>query len=263
MAGLWVWIIPTFGWRPVLFAAGLGFWVFCVPLALVIRDRPEPYGQQPDGDALSQDARAAASKTPDVTYPLGAVLRSRSYWQYVLASAFLGASWAVLTFGVAALLSFGLSRWVAGVLLVWLTVSSIPARLLSGVLADLFDKRLVLAGAIALQMVAVLLIAGITNVWIAFLAFFLLGSSIGSQSPTRLSLQAEYWGRSIYGRLSGIQQGISAIPAILAPVFVGWMYDLQGSYRLAFILVAMPLLVAIPLTLTIRPISTAKPATVA
>ena len=254
LAGLWVWIIPMFGWRAVLFAAGLGFWVFCMPLALVIRDRPEPYGQEPDGGPGPVAAKTTEkSQAADVNYPLSVILRSRGYWQFVLTSSLMGASWAVLTFAVAALQSFGLAVAAIAFLMVWVTISSIPARLLSGVLADIFDKRLVLAGAITLQLMAVLLVAATTTFWMAFLAFFLLGSSIGGQSPIRLALQAEYWGRSVYGRVSGIQQGISAAPAILAPIFVGWMYDTNDSYRLAFVLVALPLLLAIPLTLTIRP----------
>jgi len=44
-----VWLIDDYGWRSAVVALGVGTWIICVPLALVIRDRPEQYGLHPDG----------------------------------------------------------------------------------------------------------------------------------------------------------------------------------------------------------------------
>ena len=251
LGGAWIFIIPIFGWRTTLLAAGLGFWVVCIPLALLfIRDRPEPYGLRPDGDVDTMDA---AGEATEQVLPLRTILRSRSYLQYVAALALNGASFAVVTFAVDALRTYGFSNTMTGaIFIVGFALPSLPARLISGWLADTIDKRLVFGGALAMQMAGTLLFAAATTPWMAIAAAALIGMGIGSNSPVRLALQAEYWGRSVFGRLAGIQMGISAIPAIASPLFVGWVFDTFGSYRPAFAIVAMPLAISVVLALTLK-----------
>ena len=259
LGGLWILIIPIFGWRDTLLVAGLGFWVFCLPLAFfIIRDKPEPLGLLPDGDEPGTETPlggdAGGGEAPIL--PMRRILRDRGYWQYVAASALNSASFAVVTFAADALDSYGFSNTLAGGIFIFgFALPSLPARLAAGWLADTFDKRLIFGGSLALQMVGTLLFAAATVPWMAFLAAALVGMGIGTNSPARLSLQAEYWGRSVFGRLSGIQMGISSIPAIAAPVFVGFMFDTSGSYRLAFVLLTIPLTLSVLLALTIpRPV---------
>ena len=254
IAGVWAWIIPEFGWRSVLFAAGIGFWVVGLMLIPLIRNRPQDYGMLPDGDEAEPAEPAPSSRAivlPEANFTLREVLRSRGYWQYVIASSLLGASWSVITFEALVLESNGLTSNFIGFVFVWQTMSSIPIRVLAGSMSDYVDKRLVLGAAIVAQGVAVVLMPLSTEPWIALVAGFLLGSAIGAQSPVRLALQAEYWGLSIFGRVSGIQQGLSSIPAIAAPFVIGWLYEETESYLLGFLIIAAILTVSVPLTLTV------------
>lgn len=257
LASVWVWVIAAVGWRLPLVLAGVGFWVVCIPLALVMRRRPEDYGQLPDGD----EARASGpteegdssgdSGRGEPLLPLGQVLRSRGYWQFVAASAFADIVFAFVTFAVLALGHFGLPPRAVGLFFLWLGLASLPARLGSGFLVDRFDVRLVFAGSLALQMAGALLFAFTTSAWMAFLAAAFLGMGIGSSTPSRLALQAEYWGRSVFGRLAGIQHAASAPSGIAAPLFIGWMFDTFSSYRPPFAVLGVLLAVAVPLALTI------------
>ena len=260
LAGVWAWVIPEFGWRTVLFAAGLGFWAVGVILIPIIRNRPQDYGMEPDGESAENDETAASSRAtvlPEANFTLREVLLSRGYWQYVIASSLLGASYAVITFEALILEENGLSTRFIGLMFVWQTASSIPIRVVAGTIADYVDKRVVLGVAITVQGIAIVLFPLATEWWIAMIAGFLLGSAIGSQSSVRLALQAEYWGLAIFGRVSGIQQGLSSLPAIAAPVAIGWMYDQTGSYLIGFLGVAAILSISVPLTLTVsRPNTT-------
>ena len=255
LGGIWILIIPIFGWRDTLLVAGLGFWVVCMPLTyLVMKDKPEPYGYLPDGDEPGSEAPAegAAGGGEAPVLPIRTILRDRGYLQYVGASALNSASFAVVTFAADALDSYGFSNFIAGSIFIFgFALPSLPARLAAGWMADNFDKRLIFGGSLALQMAGTLLFAAATVPWMAFVAAAMMGMGIGTNSPARLSLQAEYWGKGVFGRLSGIQMGISSIPAILAPVFVGFMFDTSGSYRLAFALLTVPLTLAVLLALTI------------
>ena len=51
--------IDVFGWRDVLFAVGVGFWIMGIPAIILARRRPEDFGQLPDGDEEEVDAADA------------------------------------------------------------------------------------------------------------------------------------------------------------------------------------------------------------
>ena len=263
LAGVWAWIIPEFGWRSVLFGAGVGFWVVGMLLIPLIRNRPQDYGMVPDGGDAPVDETAPSSRAnilPEANFTLRDVLRSRGYWQYVIASALLGASWSIITFEALILQKNGFSKEFIAFMFAWQTSSSIPIRIIAGTIADYVDKRVVLAVGITVQGIAIVLIPMSTVPWLTILAGFLLGSAIGSQSSVRLALQAEYWGLAIFGRVAGIQQGLASLPAIMSPVAIGWLYDQTDSYVIGFVIVAATLSLSIPLTLTVtRPRQASAP----
>ena len=262
LGGTWILIIPALGWRTTLLFAGFGFWAICIPLAFfVIKDRPEPWGLRPDGDVSLDEVQAAARRPAAPLLPIRTILRSRGYWQYVTALAFNSASFSTVIFAADALTTYGFSNTVTGSIFIFgFALPSLPARLAAGWLADTFDKRYVFGGALTLQMIGTLVMAFAVAPWMAFVAAALVGMGIGSNSPSRLSLQAEYWGSSVFGRLAGIQMGVSALPAILSPLFVGFMFDTFGTYRLPFALISLPLVVSVTLALTIpRPAHVGHP----
>lgn len=262
LAAIWVPVIDLTDWRIACVIAGIGFWIFCIPLALVMKTKPEDYGLRKDGDPPehttenlpSQNTSPAVNSSSDVNIPMSEILRSRSYWQYVAFGALaVGTQGGVVLFLVPALKSYGISLAMSGLIVLWFTVSSIPIRLLSGFLSDKFDKRVVIAVALVLQVLGIITFGAATNALMGFVSAAMIGSAIGMRNPARLALQADYWGTSVFGRVTGIQMGVAAIPGILTPVFVGLVFDMTGSYRLAFFILASLTSISIPLVLTLRP----------
>lgn len=258
-----VWSIEALGWRDTLVIIGIGMWIFCVPLALVMRRPPEEYGLLPDGDTpVSADDEETSPgegvQPAEGSIPLRAVLRSRAYWQYVILLSIQQAGFsALVVFQIPALKTFGLSTTTAGVVVFAWAVGGIPGRLGAGYLSDIMDKRLVLSGAFILQLVGIVLFLTTTSFTQALFYGVIHGAGWGATTPARLSLQGEYWGRSIFGRLMGLQMGASAVGGIASPVIVGLMFDRTGDYHLPLAIFLLPLVVTIVLTLTLkRPQST-------
>ena len=262
LAAMWVPVIDLTDWRVACVIAGLGFWIFCIPMALVMKTRPEDYGLLKDGDipsikvenGISQDHNETNKAASDVNIPMSEILRSRSYWQYVAFGALsVGTQGGVVLFLVPALKSYGISLAVSGLIVLWFTVSSIPIRLLSGFLSDKLDKRFVIAVALVLQVLGIVTFGATTNALMGFVSAAMIGCAIGMRNPARLALQADYWGTSVFGRVAGIQMGVAAIPGILTPMFVGLVFDITESYRLAFFVLAGLTSISIPLVLTLKP----------
>src|SRR6267378_3014914 len=69
--------LTRFGWRWTAVASGLLVLAIGVPLAQIVRHRPEAYGLRPDGDALVDGAATAAR--PDVRFTARQALATRAF----------------------------------------------------------------------------------------------------------------------------------------------------------------------------------------
>jgi MFS family permease len=148
--------------------------------------------------------------------------------------------------------SVGLSEGVAAASVTAMTLMSLVGRLGFGFLADVVDKRKVMAGAFVLAGLSILLFATVHQAWQIVLVLPLFSLGWGGVIPVRPSFQAEYFGLRAFGAIQGLVFTIATLGGVLGPVFAGWMYDITESYRLAFVLLSVGGLVAAPLVLTVQ-----------
>ena len=252
-----VWLIATTDWRTGLLAVGIGFWVMGIPVSLVMRSRPEDYNLLPDGaplesgDTSSGGESGAASGRREVTYTTREAMRTRVFWQLVLA---MGAGQLIISATVhqiPALTSFGISRGVAGMVILGVSLMSLAGRIAAGWLGDSLDKRHFIAVSFALQFVGTLIFCYTNSYW--HLAGFIIfwGIGFGASIPVRFAMLADYFGRRSFGTIMGIMMTFSTVFGVIGPVFVGWMFDVRGNYREPFLIMAASILISIPLILTL------------
>ena len=268
ITALLVVLIREYGWRDAAFLTGIGTWITCIPLALVLRRRPEVYGLRMDGDppendSTGNDANVDAQGNDEQSFTsVRGILRSRSYLLYVGALSMQQiAITAMVVHHIPALVSYGFSKETAGAMVVVFTIASIPMRFFSGALADRFDKRLVVAAMLSFQLAGGILFIFVANIWVAILFEVIYGTGWGGSNAARLSLQGEYWGRGIFGSLMGLQVGAGAIGGLISPVLVGWLADTY-DYRIAFMTVVIPLALAVVMVLMMTRPQSGSPDTV-
>ncbi len=254
ITALLVVLIREYGWRDAALFTGIGTWITCIPLALVLRRRPEHYGLRMDGDLPEADA-SESGQSSTMTEPeptpggVRSILLSRSYLLYVGALSMQQiAITAMVVHHIPALVSYGFSVETAGAMVVVFTVASIPMRFFSGALADRFNKKLVVATMLSFQLAGGILFIFVANIWVAILFEVIYGTGWGGSNAARLSLQGEYWGRGIFGSLMGLQVGAGAVGGLISPVLVGWLADAY-DYRIAFMTVVLPLALAVVMVL--------------
>ena len=254
MTALLVVLIGEYGWRDAALFTGIGTWVTCIPLAMVLRRRPEHYGLRMDGDPPeTDDSESGQAGDPADAEPspgaVRSILLSRSYLLYVGALSMQQvAITAMVVHHIPALVSYGFSMETAGAMVVVFTVASIPMRFFSGALADRFNKKLVVATMLSFQLAGGILFIFIANIWVAIIFEVIYGTGWGGSNAARLSLQGDYWGRGIFGSLMGLQVGAGAVGGLISPVLVGWLADAY-DYRIAFMTVVVPLALAVIMVL--------------
>ena len=251
------WAIAEIGWRNASIAAGLVVWAVGLPLALVMRHRPEYYGLLADGRAPASVSAAPSPTTHESPVAEGyspqQALRMPVFWLLCLV---LGLRWlvisAVVVHFIPMLVGVGLSQEVAAALLGSLALVSVIGRLGFGWLGDRFDKRYVLAGSLFLLTAGCLLFAAVQDWWHAIVFLIIYAPGYGGGATLMFAIRADYFGRRYFGTISGFMDLIQTWGIVLGPVFAGWVWDLTGSYQVAFLIFAATSALATLLTLLLR-----------
>ncbi len=253
-----VWLISTFGWREALLIIAVVQLAICVPLALSIRDRPEDIGLHPDGEPPDAAGEKEVTVAPGLATPEGftvrQALRSSAFWRLALAVSLgnLG-TMAIIVHQIPFLTgSVGLSEGAAAASVTAMVMVSLGGRFGFGYLADVIDKRFVMAGSYAFLALGVLMFAVVFHPWQIVLALPLFGLGWGGIIPVRPALQAEVFGLRAFGAIQGLVFTVATFGALVGPVFAGWMYDQTESYRLAFVILGAAAFLATPMLATLR-----------
>ncbi len=122
-----------------------------------------------------------------------------------------------------------------------------------GWLGDRMDRRYLLASTLLLQALGLVIFAYTRNLAYAVAFVVLFGPGFGGAITMILIIQADYFGRKAFGTIVGVMQGIGAVGGILSPVLAGWVYDVRGSYQLAWLALAILVFVSTPLVLALKP----------
>ncbi len=258
--------IETFGWREVMLACGIGFWIIGFPATLVMRRRPEDYGMVPDGGATddgksnrSKNGRLAAAREHAIT--MRQAIKLRFFWQLAIVTSLGQLVSSTNLFHFAALLEYGMTAALAASAAGAVAIGDLGGRAGIAVLGDKYDKRKMLTIAMIMQTIGVAGLAGINaevlgvnlGLWPLPLFVVFFGLGFGSSIPLRLSILGDYFGRASYGSIVGLTSSVNALFGAAGPALVGLIRDVEGTYRLGFTALAVMLAVSIPLAMGLEP----------
>lgn len=260
------WSISQFGWRETLTFTGIGLLVTALPLCLVIRDKPSNYGYLPDGETstlIYEPTNAPNLRSPSETveqdsdpsttgFTAKAALRTRAFWLLSIIFLFqhIGTS-AVMVHIIPYLESVKVSTTIAATAVTGVTLCSLIGRLSFGLLGDFINKKYLVALALTFQTIGLFIFSFINmdRVWLLIPFLLIYSPGYGGPIPLRPALQADYFGIRSFGTILGLMAAVSMIGGLASPIVAGWLFDVTGSYRLAWQLFALVTLPAIPLML--------------
>jgi MFS family permease len=121
---------------------------------------------------------------------------------------------------------------------------SLVGRLGFGWLADYLSKRWLLTVAWILQGLGILIFAAVQSPWQAVLFLVVFTPGYGGAAPVLPALVAEYFGLRAFGGIQGLLMASGMFGGFTGPIFAGAAYDVVGSYRPAFLILALTALTA-------------------
>ena len=235
-------VIEGIGWRTAAFASGVAVLVIGLPLARVVRHRPEDHGMLPDGAAsyseLSDDPDDEGDEWGMSTRD---ALRTPAFWLISMGQAaallVIGALMVHLVIYIHEDLGYSLA--LAAFAITIQTVGQIIGQFAGAYLGDRWPKRPLIVAALLGHGLAIFMLAIAPVLALVYLAVGINGTAWGLRAPLQMAIRADYFGRRSFGTIMGFSSLVIMSGMIVGPTFAGIMYDQTGSYRMSFLVLAV------------------------
>ncbi|MHB8908161.1 MAG: MFS transporter [Syntrophales bacterium] len=245
LAGLLVpgvaYLIVHYGWRSTLLIMGPLTWLIVLPLSFFLKHSPEHHGLLPDGrpsDPVVDDAyqTGKAAEVPEVDFSLRKSMATSAFW--ILTACFSMqqiTQSTVFVHLIPYLIDLGVNPTSAASVVSLIALTSTAGRYGFGWLGDRFSKKWLLIILFLIQPIAIFSLIRV-RVFMDIIPFVLLYSTAyGGTVVLKATVTGDYYGRKNYGKIFGAIQGFSTFGGIAGPLIAGLVYDIYGSYQLAFI----------------------------
>jgi MFS family permease len=234
------WSFDTVGWRATAMISGLLVLTLGLPLAQLVRTRPEDYGYLPDGVDPGSRPVTARPDSPDegeaVEFTAREALRTRAFWFISLGHGFAVLMVAAVMVHLVLNLNeeLGYSLQAAALIVALMTLLQTVGQLAGGVLGDRFNKRLILTVTMLGHGTALVVLAFANNFWMVLFFAVVHGLAWGVRGPILHAYRADCFGRASFAQVLGFSSLIVMFGMTAGPLVAGILADETGSYRLGF-----------------------------
>ncbi|MFC1868299.1 MFS transporter [Thermodesulfobacteriota bacterium] len=247
-------LIFAYGWRGSYLIFGIIIMVFVVLIAQFLKRDPEQVGQVAYGENngteedLDRGTRA---------FSLKEALSTRQFWMLFVMLICFGFCFFSLQVHISPYITdLGISAKSAAKILAAIGGSSIIGQIALGSIGDKIGNRQAFLIGTVLIAVAIFWLMLANELWTFYLCAVILGLAFGNMSAQESPLIAWLFGLKSHGLILGFFAFSFTIGAAIGPVVFGYIFDVTGNYRFAFLLGAAISLINIILTILLGPVKT-------
>jgi MFS family permease len=239
-----------YGWRHAFLISGALTWVIGLPLTwfFVRPHRPEYYGLLPDGEVLevTEDDNSLieasqiriAAEFGEVEFTLREAIQTRAFWSQTIATLLGSLVWPMVSVHqIPHLIDMGVNPVDAAAALGLMVFISAPARLVGGIMSDRISTnrlKYIRMAARFLNVLGLVFLMRATNLQSVYIFTILYGLGLGISAGSGTAIRGRYFGRKAFSTIQGTGALINLPMNILAPIYIGWVYDVTGSYSSVF-----------------------------
>jgi MFS family permease len=248
-APLTAYLIENMGWRNSIVLLGLVGGGVVILVAQLIKRRPKDIGQFIDGNSIqgldidNNDPNKSEQQDGNPDKPLeeyswtrAEAVRSSAFWKMSLAFGLAAfANGTINLFRVPHLVSQGIDPQIVAYSLSFEAVIVLAIIMPIGYAAGHFQLRYLLIGSQLVRVIVFLLMFVTTEAWQAFLVNGLFGVAATSQMIIMSIIYPDYFGKANIGSIRGLALPVTTALSFAGAPFAGIIYDIRGTYELAWI----------------------------
>jgi MFS family permease len=229
------WLIATLGWRTALVAFGGIVAAATISVALLYRDPPCSEDPRDAGD--TEPTRSRSPRSADQDWTLRRALVSTRLWAAFIMTALGTIGYQIMaTHQVAHAVDLGLPHATVVWLFAFGAACTMAGNLLGGWLSDHFGRGWVFVVG------SIVAIAGIGSLasmrgprdLTLLVLYTAAGFGFGMRIAQLSAIPADVFAGPHLGAILGVVQAGGGLGGAIGPFLGGWLFDLTGSYGLAF-----------------------------
>ena len=249
------WLISIYDWRISYIILGGIALVAVILVAQLLRRDPAQMGQMPYGESKEETGLKGGTKA----FSLREAASVRQFWLVLSTYICLGfAMFTILVHIAPHATDLGFSAATAANILAAAGGAGVIGRLLLGGVADRIGNRQVFILGFVLMAASLFWLITATETWTLYLLAAVFGFATGGCAVSSSPLVAELFGLRSHGLILGVINLGYCIGAAAGPFLAGYIFDVTGSYSVAFLACAAASVVGLILSAILRPTKTSE-----
>jgi len=230
------WLIDSYSWQQAYIVLGLITFAIIIPLAQFMKHSPQRVGLKPYGESGAiEDKQSLLSTSGGLS--LKQAIKTRHFWVLAsILSCFFFVVQVIIVHIAPHAVDIGISAMVAASVISIIGAASIIGRLSAGFISDKVGARPVLAVCLVLLTLALIWLLFAREIWAFYLFTVVFGLAFGGVVPLETLIPSEFFGLKFLGMIFGGLTVFTTIGLALGGPLGGYIFDVKGSYSLAFLI---------------------------
>jgi len=241
MSPLANWLISNYGWRASYVIVGIIAFVTITAAAQFLKRDPAKMGMRPYGEAEPESLNSS-----DRGFSYKKAVSTKQFW--MLCAMFAFVEYSVHNINVHIIphtTDLAISAANAANILAIIGAMSVISRVVMGAVGDRISNKPAAITCFVLMLASLIWLLFAQELWMFYLFATIFGFAYGGYQPLISLLVADSFGLSSLGVILGALTGPIMAGAAVGPALAGKIFDVTGSYHLAFSLCAALSVVAI------------------
>jgi MFS family permease len=233
-------LISSFGWRETYLIQAAFMGAMVLPLAALFRRSARAPAPRAQSDGVPPEATTEPAAPSSPGWTLAEAMRTPHFWLLFAVYLFTGlGSFLVSLHQLAFAVDRGFDKLYAAEVLGMGSFLAIAGTIFTGSLSDYIGRERAAILAYGISILGVVCALFITNAhqgWLLWLFACFFGLTWGARGPAITAKTADLFPGRQLGTILGVITIGSGIGSAAGSWAAGWIFDLSGSYELAFIL---------------------------
>ncbi len=242
-------LILNYGWRNAFLIMGLLASITLIIISGLLKRDP--------GDNTSRNQkRQQKAVESEIHLTFSQSLHSVQFWIICLVN--MSIVYCLLTIMVHIVphaIDLGIQQQYAASVLSIIGAVSMAGRFITGIAIDRIKSKKMMVICLLILMLSILLLQTADCLWKLYFFACLYGFAHGGLFTAISPIIAEFFGISFHGSLFGIVVFFGTAGGAVGPIVAGQIYDVTGSYTLAFKIISVIIIVSFALLQSLKPVA--------